>query len=328
MYPNLGKLETVELREIWKHEAQDFTPWLSKTENLKILSETLNMTLELKSIEESVGNFNADILCKNLRDGSLVLIENQLESTNHTHLGQVITYASGLQTVNIVWIARSFVDEHRGALDWLNEISGSEFRFFGLEIELVKIGNSNPAPKFNIVSQPNDWSKSMIGTAKRARDGDLTPAKKLQKDFWIALKDFASEKKSKLRFQAPRAQSWITLKLGISNTHLLASVNTQNSSIAVGFESDGNTGKAYFDRFEQAKIAIEKELGFAPEWRRLDEKAASKIIVTKEADIWDRDSWPEMHEWLIEKLESFDNVFRKRVKKANITSKDVSSSDE
>ena len=151
----MGRLERVALRDIWTTEAQDFTPWLAQPENLAVLSETLNMDLETAGQEESVGPFRADILCRDTLDDSWVLIENQLERTDHTHLGQLLTYAAGLQTVTIVWVAANFTDEHRAALDWLNEITDERFRFFGLEVELWKIGNSPAAPKFNIASRPN-----------------------------------------------------------------------------------------------------------------------------------------------------------------------------
>ena len=170
----LGRLERVDLRQEWKTEAQDFTPWLAQEINLAILSETLNMDLETAGQEESVGPFRADILCRDTLDDSWVLIENQLERTDHTHLGQLLTYAAGLQTVTIVWVAANFTDEHRAALDWLNEITDERFRFFGLEVELWKIGNSPAAPKFNIVAKPNEWTRSLGKSTRRLRFTDLT----------------------------------------------------------------------------------------------------------------------------------------------------------
>ena len=171
---DLGRLERVALRDIWTTEAQDFTPWLAQPENLAVLSETLNMDLETAGQEESVGLFRADILCRDTLDDSWVLIENQLERTDHTHLGQLLTYAAGLQTVTIVWVAANFTDEHRAALDWLNEITDKRFRFFGLEVELWQIGNSPAAPKFNIVAQPNEWTRSVGKATRRLRFTDLT----------------------------------------------------------------------------------------------------------------------------------------------------------
>lgn len=172
--PNLGRLERVDLRKEWKTEAQDFTPWLAQEVNLAVLSGALNMGLETVGQEESVGPFRADILCRNTLDDSWVLIENQLERTDHTHLGQLLTYAAGLKTVTIVWVAATFTDEHRAALDWLNEITDERFRFFGLEVELWRIGDSPAAPKFNIVAKPNEWVRAVSQTTRYPRVIDFT----------------------------------------------------------------------------------------------------------------------------------------------------------
>ena len=153
----LSRLERVDLGDVWKSEPASFTPWLA--ENLVFLSETLGMDLELEAQEKNVGPYRADIVCKDTTDNSWVLIENQLEATDHTHLGQILTYAAGLNAVTIAWIARRFTDEHRAALDWLNENSTDNLQFFGLEIEVWRIGESPPAPKFNIVAKPNTWTK-------------------------------------------------------------------------------------------------------------------------------------------------------------------------
>ena len=146
----LGRLEKDDLRTIFASEAGDFTPWLAKEENLLLLGQTIGFELVLEAQEKSVGPFRADVLCKDTATEHWVLIENQLERTDHTHLGQLITYAAGLKTVTIVWIASPFTEEHRAALDWLNEITDNRFNFFGLEIELWRIGNSPVAPKFNM----------------------------------------------------------------------------------------------------------------------------------------------------------------------------------
>lgn len=158
---NLGRLQKVNLREVWLSEAGNFTPWLAQEENLSLLGEAIGIELELESQETGVGPFRADILCKDTATDNWVLIENQLERTDHTHLGQLITYAAGLNAVTVVWIAERFTEEHRAALDWLNERTDEHINVFGLEIELWRIGDSPVAPKFNIISQPNDWSRTI-----------------------------------------------------------------------------------------------------------------------------------------------------------------------
>ena len=143
----LGKLEKVDLRTVWTNEAADFTPWLAEEGNLERLADIIGLDLELEATEKSVGPFSADILCKDTVNDQWVLVENQLERTDHRHLGQLLTYAAGLNAVTVVWIAERFTEEHRAALDWLNEITGEGTDFFGLEIELWRIGKSPAAPK-------------------------------------------------------------------------------------------------------------------------------------------------------------------------------------
>ena len=169
----LSRLKRVDLRAAWPDEAAHFTPWLAQQENLELLGETLGMPLELEATERSVGPFAADILCKDPVSERWVLIENQLEQTDHTHLGQIITYAAGLNAVTVIWIARKFVEEHRAALDWLNEITAEGTDFFGVEVELWRIGDSpQVAPKFNIVSKPNAWSKQVSKAARGSGQWD------------------------------------------------------------------------------------------------------------------------------------------------------------
>ena len=148
-----GRLQSVTLREAWPTEDGHFTPWLAKEENLAHLGEVLGMELGFEGREVNIGSFRADILCKN-EDDSWVLIENQLEKTNHDHLGKILTYSAGLNAQTIIWIAEKFEEEHRAALDRQNEITDERFRYFGIEMKVWKIGNSVLAPEFNIVSKP------------------------------------------------------------------------------------------------------------------------------------------------------------------------------
>jgi len=159
----LARLQPIDVRDIWKDEARNFTPWLAKQENLDVLAATLEMDLRLEATEQNVGHYRADVVCKDLNNDDWVLVENQLERTDHSHLGQLITYAAGLEAVSIVWIAKTFSEPHRAALDWLNEMTGDSVNFFGLEIELWRIDDSRIAPKFNLASKPNFWTKGNEG---------------------------------------------------------------------------------------------------------------------------------------------------------------------
>ncbi|MCA8834778.1 MAG: hypothetical protein K8953_06780 [Proteobacteria bacterium] len=197
MTQKLGRLERVDLRKVWETEDRGFTPWLAEEGSLELLGEAIGMELELEATEKNVGPFRADILCKNMYDDSWVLIENQLARTDHTHLGQIFTYAAGLDAVTMVWIASKFTEEHRAALDWLNSITDEEFRFFGLEVEAWKIGDSLAAPKFNIISQPNDWSKSVSQGARKISEGATSDTQAMQLLYWQDVVDYLKASASK-----------------------------------------------------------------------------------------------------------------------------------
>lgn len=305
---NFGKLERIDLREGWNDEAQSFTPWLAKEENLALLGETLDMELELEAKEQSVGPFSADILCKDTADNSWVLIENQLEKTDHRHIGQLITYASGLQAVTIVWIAAIFQDEHRAAMDWLNEITDDKFNFFGLEIELWKIGDSLAAPKFNIVSKPNDWSRS-IDTS------ELSERQRLLIRYWSALRDHLLDKNSRLSPHKPLPQSWMPFAIGRTDFRTEARFSTLKGHLQVALIIQGQNSQAHFKLLEQEKGEIEKELDESLVWQPREPGRHNVISITK-SDVDPADELDRVNqmEWLSDMLERFDNAFRPRVK--------------
>ena len=306
---DLAKLVKVELREAWDHEATDFTPWLAKPENITLLGEELDLDLEVKAQEKNVGPFRADILCKDTATGDWVLIENQLEKTDHTHLGQLLTYAAGLQAATIVWVAERFCDEHRAALDWLNEITGEKFSFFGLEIELWQIERPPVAPKFNIVSKPNGWTK---GGATPQPPG--SPTAQLQQEYWAALREVAVQRKSFLRTQKPLPQAWTDVALGRTNLYLSAAVNTTKKWVSVSLVINTEVAKAHFKLLEADRTAIEAEAGMPLEWRELPHRKQSHVVVTRAADPTDKKDWPAQHDWMLKTLETFHKVFSQRVK--------------
>ena len=314
---NLGRLEKIALRDVWRTEDQDFTQWLAEEKNIALLADTLGLELEIEAQEKEVGPFRADILCKDLRNDSWVLIENQLERTDHKHLGQLITYAAGLKAVNIIWIAATFTDEHRAALDWLNTVTDDDFRFFALEVELWRIGESPPAPKFNIVSKPNEWSKD-VGTATRRIENEaLTDTKQMQLAFWKAL-HAEPQTHPNIRMRKPRPQHWIHLPIGRFGINLGATLNRREELIGVELYMSHKNALAYFRELETDKAKIEEELGFTPDWQPLPGKKASRILYQKTSCPLDHeDRWPEYRQWIKEHLESFDRVFRPRVKRLN-----------
>jgi hypothetical protein len=176
----LGTLQEVNLREAWPDEARHFTPWLA--ENLHFLGKELGIELELVEAEAGVQEFWADILARNPKDDRKVLIENQLEKSDHTHLGQILTYLAGLDASTIVWIARDFSDAHLSAVSWLNENTKEPFSFFAVKVKAVRIGDSPIAPVFEVVERPNDWDRRL---QEQVRRGQLSPLGQVRREFWL-----------------------------------------------------------------------------------------------------------------------------------------------
>ena len=322
--PSLGSLKKVDVRHIWQTEAQHFTPWLAQ--NLDILAETLDMELEIEAQEKNVGPFRADILCRDTLDKSWVLIENQLERTDHLHLGQLLTYASGLKAVTIIWISTHFTEEHRSALDWLNNITDDQFKFFGLEVELWQIGDSPVAPKFNIVSKPNDWSRSVGQAARQIETGTLTDIKAAQLEFWTQLAEKLKEN-SHIRPQKPMPQHWAVFRIGRSGFHISGLHNTRDKCIGVELYIDHQNAKDFYSQLYAQKNDIEAEIGHELIWKELPNKSASRIILyLRNVDPMDRSRWDEYQDWLIKYIEAFDRTFRNRIR--NLEASDMGGDDD
>lgn len=299
-----------DLRMVWESEAGDFTPWLAREDNLMLLGDTIGIDLELNAQEQNVGPFRADILCKDTITNNWVLIENQIEKTDHTHLGQILTYGAGLEATTIVWIAKRFTEEHRAVLDWLNEITDERFNFFGLEIELWRIGNSQIAPKFNIVCKPNDWSRTQIEIAKR---GELTPEKQLLMDYWRGLIELLREKESTLKSDKPKPFDHLSFAIGNWETLSALSIIKKNK-IGVQVYLKGSNAKTLFEQLQRDTNSIEKTIGDKLEWNDLRPKERSIDLFKLNIDIRNRENWPDQHEWLYEKLEAFYKAFGERIK--------------
>ena len=315
MSNKLGRLVKVELRDIWQHEANDFTPWLARDENIALLGEVIGYELEVEATERAVGPFNADILCKDTVDDHWVLIENQLERTDHTHLGQLLTYAAGLNTMTIVWIAKSFTEEHRAALDWLNEITMEGFSFFGIEVELWQIGESPIAPNFKLISKPNDWVKSIGRAARKVDDGPLSEAKALQLEYWTGFYEYLQNFSKIIRPRKPRPQHWSSFAIGRSGFHLSATTNTRDGLIGVSLIIHEENGKAYFHLLHELKDEIEAKFGEPLDWQEKPDKQQSWVYLGDlKSDPWNREDWNRQYEWLCSKLESLHTIFSPLIK--------------
>ena len=310
---HLGRLKKVDLREFFKDEARDFTPWLAEEENLELLGETLGLEIELEDTEVRIGRFSADIVGVDRSSNRNIIIENQLEKTNHDHLGKIITYSGGKDAGIVIWICEKIQQEHRKGLDWLNEISTEDYSFFGIEMELWRIGESEPAPKFNIVASPNEWSKSVkASTSTRG----LTDTKVLQREFWTELKDYFTDNNTFLSMRTPRPQHWYSFGVGKSYFGIDIRIDTQKNITWCDFNLWGSDVKDNYSFLLKDKDDIENELGYELKWREMEGKKMSQVSFSNKVkgNIKDRENWEDCFVWFKEKAESFHKVFSPRVK--------------
>ena len=302
---NLGKIKRIkDLRSVWKHEAKDFSEWLSKEENLAELSDTIGVDIVLEERESAVGSFSVDLYAVEESTGRRIIIENQLEDTNHDHLGKLITYASGKGAEVIVWIVKRARDEHRQAIEWLNQNTGVNIGFFLVEIELWQIDDSLVAPKFNVVERPNDWAKQMKNV------GDLSSAKQLQLKFWQQLSETIKSNELYTKEFSPRKAlpaHWYSLAVGSSQYHIELTLNTQKNLLGVQIRIPDNKEK--FFMFKKYAGEIEKILDTKIECHEANKVAAIKI--QKPCDINDELNWNQAIDWLMSKAIKFKEVIKK-----------------
>lgn len=308
MTTDLGKLQRVPLRKAWQHEASDFTPWLAEETNLNALADALSLgELELVATEHPVGGFKLDILCTD--DDGQVIIENQLEKTNHSHLGQIMAYAAGVEARKVIWIAEGFRSEHAAALEYLNDYTTDELSFFGIEVELWRIGDSPLAPKFEVVVKPNDWTKTSREQARTATTS--TPTKQLQLRLWKALLAQLAEQAPAIRPQKPRPQHWLNNTIGRSGFRLNFTVNSRESKLGVELYLSRENASDHFEGLHAQKDAIENKLGFALDWQALPDAQACRIAAWLfDAPITDEQHWPSYLNWYVQTVVKMDKVFR------------------
>ena len=325
----LGRIITVDIRSVWQNEAGQFTPWLAQEENLAALGEALHLgALTLQSTELRVGEFSADIVAVD-EGGVQVLIENQLAPTDHRHLGQVLTYLAGIGSdeANIVWLATLFREEHRAAIDWLNRSTIGGYDFFAVEIEVIRIGDSAPAPRFNVVAMPNDWARQ----ARQAVRGAASEAGALYQQYWLALREVCQEAGEKGRFPKARSRQWLTFPIGRSGFRLNAVANKSERVIRVELylRQKGMTPKQAFNALFAQKAGIEADFGGPLDWQPLPNRVASRIAVhLTDADVTERSDWPRQHAWIVEQLRRFRQIFTDRVRALNLDELPVGDADD
>ena len=288
----LGKIEKIDdLRTIWKHEAHDFSKWLAQEENLALLSKAIGIDMVLKETESSVGSFSVDLFASEEGTGRKIIIENQLEDTDHDHLGKIITYASGKGAEVIVWIVKRARDEHRQAVEWLNQHTDENIGFFLVEIELWRINDSLPAPKFTIIEKPNDWAKTM-----KVVEG-LSEHQKMQLEFWQAFIDYAfnnDEFKKTFTQRKAQPQHWYDVSVGSSVYHIAFTINSQKKKL--GAEIYIHNDKETYEHFKKSAAEIEQEIGSEIVWREANKDC--RILVLHDGDVKKGSySWTQYFEW-------------------------------
>ena len=272
------------------------------------MGEEIGIDIKLIKTEASVGKFSVDIFAEEESSGKKIIIENQLEDTNHDHLGKIITYASGYDAEIIIWIVRDVCDEHQKAIDWLNEHTDENINFFLIKIELWQIENSNPAPKFEIVVSPNKWAKTIKNIYNNE---ELTNTKLQQLEFWNKFKSYVQENDTRIRLQTPRPQHWYDVSMGSSEAHISLTINSRENLI--GCEIYINKDKELFEFLKERKDEIEKEIGEPIEW--IDAAVASRIKIKKEVtDLFNQREAEKYFTWLYEKTVLFQKVFGRYLK--------------
>ena len=317
-----GRLEKLEPRNYWANEASNFTPWLAEPANIGLLGEAIGVELEVETVEAAVGPFAADIVCRSLGEEHRVVIENQLERTNHDHLGKLLTYAGGLDDVRTtVWISPEIREEHRAALDWLNSVSSDGVNFFGVELQVWRIGDSLPAPKFEVAVKPNGWVETVRGTTKSGVQ--LSEVKQLQLDYWTGFRNYLQQLGSEIRPQKPAPQHWANVSIGRSGARLSAIAGTWDEDqrsyvdglIRVDLVLDGDDSKEVFGRLQADREAIEGEFGESLRWHDPESARMCRVYTRRLVDLRNRDDWSNQFDWLEERLRRFDDTFRDRIKR-------------
>ena len=266
----LGKLQEIDIKKVWQHEQYDFSQWLANEENIQELGNTLNLSLTDVETEKFVGKYRCDILCKDEITGKVVLIENQLEPTDHDHLGKIITYASGLDASVVVWIVSSARQEHASAIEWLNKHTDDDLAFFLIEVHAYKIGNSEPAPQFKIIEQPNDFVKTVKTIAKNST---LNDTEKCRLEFWTRFNEVLEERGKPFNKRKATTDHWYSIAMGSSECQISIVLVNKEHKIRVGVWVADN--KDLFDKFYENREQIEESCGFKLKWNRLDNKKAS-----------------------------------------------------
>ena len=305
----IGKLKEVDIRDLWKHEQYDFSAWLAEKENIENLNEVLGLTLTDISKEEYVGSFRCDLFAKDESTGIKVIIENQLEPSNFEHLGKIITYASGLDAKVIVWIVKQAREEHKSAIEWLNNNTNSDINFFLIELHAYKIGDSKPAPQFQIVEKPNDFIKF---SKNKTNSDSLNKSQSERLEFWNRFNDKLIEKGKPFNVRKATTDHWYDIAIGTSEAHIAIDLVNKDSMIVI--ELYINDNKEIFDKLYENREEIEEKFGHKLIWDKLENKKASRIkYYIKGLNFDNHSNYDELIDESIETAIKMRDIFKKLI---------------
>ena len=313
----LGIFERVSLKNAWPTEDGNFTPWLAEPSNIKLLGDELDIELEVEAIEHSVGPFRADILARATDETDhRVIIENQFGRTDHGHLGQILTYLAGIDGAKtIVWIAEKIQPDHRAAIDWLNNNTTEDFSFFAIEIELWRIGQSAPAPRFNVIASPNDWTKSTRSATRQVTETALAERHHIRIAYWASFAEFLKSNHSTFKIRRSNKDHWFEFPIGRAGFAISATISTDKKRIGVELYNHNDPNKIAFRALLKNKEQIDSEFGEVLDWQELPGKKATRIAIYRyDCDPADEDQREAQHSWMLDKMNRFKNVFASRIR--------------
>lgn len=292
----LGKLEKIELREVWRHEALDFTRWLAKKENIAILSKEIGIDIEVIETEMSVGRYNVDIYARDIESNKRIVIENQLENTNHDHLGKMLVYAAGLDADIAIWVVKDVNEEHRQAIEWLNDNSFEKINIFLVKVELWQIDNSPIAPKFQVICEPNNWAKVL----KQQSKDNITDLELRQMEYWQGFVDYAKSKDKTYISQRPSIYNWYVIRIGSTDykIKLVHSVNSNIMRCQLEIFND-----SIYKKLEQYRTEIDNKIN-GLEWEYLEDRKVNRISCNNSS----KDN-ASSYVWLLDMVDRFKEVF-------------------
>lgn len=296
LYMELGKLEKIELRKVWRHEALDFTRWLARKENIALLSKEIGIDIEVIETEMSVGRYNVDIYARDTESNKKIVIENQLENTNHDHLGKMLVYAAGLDADIAIWIVKDVNEEHRQAVEWLNDNSFEKINIFLVKVELWKIDNSPIAPKFQVICEPNNWAKVLKQQSKE----NVSDLELKQMEYWQGFVDYAKSKDKTYISQRPSIYNWYVIRIGSSDykIKLVHSVNSDMIRCQLEIFND-----EIYKKLEQYRTEIDNKIN-GLEWEYLEDRKVNRISCNNSS----KDN-ASSYVWLLDMVDRFKEVF-------------------